>query len=205
MNIFTRKQPGSRRSTAFTLPEMMIVMAIFSLVVAAMVSLQLFAARIYLLAGTKISATTDGRKTLNAMRDSIRGANVVMVGSFISNKFTQVSNTLPQVGSALAIQYTNAGTTNMLIFYKDQTDPRNVLCEMSNSSPVIIAKYITNSICFQAEDYQGNILTNYQNNPVIRINLQFSQWEYPIAVIGSNSVNAYDFYQLRTRIARREK
>jgi prepilin-type N-terminal cleavage/methylation domain-containing protein len=193
------------RSTAFTLPEMMIVLAVFSLMVAAMVSLQLFASRIYLLAGTKISATSEGRRTLDAMRDKIRAANVVMVGTYVTNQFMQVSNGYQQVGNALALQYTNAGSTNYLVFFRHPTDPRNVLCSVSNGPPVILAKYVTNYFCFQAEDYQGNILTNYQNNPVIRINLQFSQWEYPIAVIGSNSVNAYDFYQLRTRIARRAK
>jgi len=205
MKFFTRKKHGLRRSTAFTLPEMMIVVAIFSMVVAAMVSLQLFASRIYLLAGTKISATSEGRKTMDVMRDRIRSANVVMVGTYLTNKFTQISNGFPQIGSALAVQYTNAGSTNYLIFFKHPTDPRNILCSVSNGTPVILAKYVTNSVCFQAEDYRGNVLTNYQNNPVIRINLQFSQWEYPIAVIGTNSVNAYDFYQLRTRIARREK
>jgi len=183
----------------------MIVLAVFSMMVAAMISLQLFASRLYLLAGTKISATTDGRKTLDVMRDHIRSANVIMVGTFQSNNFVQVSNGYPQIGNALALQYTNAGSTNFLVFYRHPNNPSNIVCSLSNGVTTILAKYVTNYYCFQAEDYQGNVLSNYLNNPVIRINLQFSQWEYPIAVIGSNSVNAYDFFQLRTRIARREK
>jgi hypothetical protein len=34
--------------------------------------------------------------------------------------------------------------------------------------------------------------------------MQFYQWEYPIAVVSTNqAANAYDFYQLRTRVCRR--
>ena len=33
--------------------------------------------------------------------------------------------------------------------------------------------------------------------------MQFSQWEYPIAFVGGVGLNAYDYYQLRTRVFRR--
>ena len=59
--------------------------------------------------------------------------------------------------------------------------------------------------CFQAEDYNQNVLTNYQNNPVIKVTMQFYKWEYPIGYVGGVAVNAYDFYFLRTRISRRAK
>ncbi|HKW28466.1 MAG TPA: hypothetical protein VJT54_03960, partial [Verrucomicrobiae bacterium] len=91
------------------------------------------------------------------------------------------------------------------VFYKDPANPTNIVCSLINGRLDILAKYVTNYYCFQAEDYQGNVLTNYDNNPVIRVTMQFSQWEYPIAVIGGNAANAYDYYQLRTRVARREK
>jgi hypothetical protein len=35
------------------------------------------------------------------------------------------------------------------------------------------------------------------------VTLQFSQWEYPIALVGGSGFNAYDYYQLRTRVFRR--
>lgn len=190
---------------AFTLPEIMIVAAIFSFLVAGMISVQLFGMRVYTLAATKLTATADSRETMNAMRDSIRSANLIMVGTVSNGAFAQIPTGLPQAGSALAIQYTNAFVTNYLVFYRDLSSPSNTLCCLTNGVSTILAKFVTNSVVFDAEDYQGNILTNYQNNPVIRITLQFYQWEYPIALIGTNSVNAYNFYQLRTRIARREK
>ena len=45
----------------FTMVEIMIAMAIFVLMVGAMVSLQIFGLRVYTLAATKITATTSGR------------------------------------------------------------------------------------------------------------------------------------------------
>ena len=194
--------------SGFTLTEIMVAMAIFSLVIIAMVSVQLFGMRVYTLAATKLIATTGARETLNAMRDRIRSANIVMVGIYNPANaagFVQITNGLPQIGNALEIQYTNGVSTNNFVFYKDPANPTNIVCSLINGRLDILAKYVTNYYCFQAEDYQGNVLTNYDNNPVIRVTMQFSQWEYPIAVIGGNAANAYDYYQLRTRVARREK
>jgi hypothetical protein len=64
-----------------------------------------------------------------------------------------------------------------------------------------VAPYITNQLVFQAEDFQGNVATNYVNNRIIRLTLEFYQWEWPLAQAGSGSM--YDFYQLQTRMARR--
>jgi hypothetical protein len=73
-----------------------------------------------------------------------------------------------------------------------------------NFSTVTLASYITNQIIFDAEDCFGNILTNNYNNRIIRMELDFYQWEYPIGYIGgANGLNAYDFYRLRTKITRR--
>jgi hypothetical protein len=210
MKSFTQT-PGPAGTTvisAFTLTEIMTAIGIFSLVIAGMLSVQLFGLRVSTLAGTKLVATTGARETLNSMRDRIRSANVVLVGNYDPASavgFVQITNGLPQIGNALEIQYTNFPSTNTYIFYKDPSNPKNTICSLNNNAVDTLAKYVTNFYCFQAEDYQGNVLTNYQNNPVICITMQFSQWEYPIAVIGGNAANAYDYYQLRTRVTRREK
>lgn len=58
-------------------------------------------------------------------------------------------------------------------------------------------------LCFQNEDYQGNILTNNVGGRVITIIMQFNQLAFPIGYIGGNKVDAYDYYRLRSRITRR--
>jgi len=203
--------PARRRTaviSGFTLPEILTVLGIFSLLVAAMVAIQLFAGRIYGLAATKLSATTGAREALNAMRDNIRAANTVLVGTYSpagGNGFSQISNGQPQIGNAVAVYFTtNAASSSQVVFYRDPTNPTNVLCSVSNGVVRVLASYMTNFYCFRAEDYQGNVLTNYLNNPVIRISMQFSEWGYPLALVSGNGLNAYN-YQLRTRVTRRAK
>jgi Tfp pilus assembly protein PilV len=197
----------SRRLAAagFTLVELMIASAIFIFIVSAMVCIQIFGLRVYTLAATKLMATTSGRETLNSMRDQIRSSQQVYVGSFTNATFQQASG--QQIGNALQIfTSTNAASTNYVIIYDDPST--NEIFSFSSTSPGnldVLAQYQTNYNCFQAEDYQGNILTNYLNNPVIRVTMSFSQWEYPVGFVGGVGVNAYDYYYLRTRVTRRTK
>jgi hypothetical protein len=82
------------------------------------------------------------------------------------------------------------------------------------TTPVILASYITNAIIFDQEDFMGNIQTNDSNNQnpnnrLIRMELDFYQWEYPVGYIATSStngyeVNAYDFYKLTTKVTRRQ-
>jgi hypothetical protein len=75
----------------------------------------------------------------------------------------------------------------------------NGILQQSND----LADFITNQIVFTAQDYENNVLTNNVNNRVFQVQLFFSQWEFPIAFIGTNGFNAYDYYRLQTRITRR--
>lgn len=199
-----------RGDAGFTLVEMMVSATIFmAIYVGVMVAVQVFGMRIMTLAQTKLSATTGARKTLDAMRDSIRSATFVYVGTYNPTNgqtFTQAPINSLQTGNALEVVYTNKfDTTN--IFYQDSTQATNLICSVSNSVVTVLAKYVTNYYCFTAEDYQTNVLVNYQNNPVIHVVMNFSQWEYPMAYVGgaSNAANAYDYYRLQTRICRRSK
>jgi hypothetical protein len=94
-------------------------------------------------------------------------------------------------------QNQNLINTNFLIMESFDTNYNPTLTN-------ILASYITNQIIFTATDYTGtNIMTNNVNNRVIQVTLMFSQWEYPIAVIGTNDINAYDYYRLQTRVCQR--
>ena len=66
---------------------------------------------------------------------------------------------------------------------------------------MVVARFVTNQFVFQAEDFRGNVLTNNDNNRVIKMTLEFFQWEYPIATIGQGSL--YDYYRIQTRVTRR--
>ena len=209
MRTLSRHQRKVRRTRtrAFTLLEMMAAMAIFGFIIVAIVGVQLFAMRIYTLGSTKLTATTSARQTMNSLRDLIRSSKLVYVGTYSNGTgFTRVPYGSFQMGNALEFATTNLTTTNYLIYYLDNWDPTNTLFVISNTlSGTLRAeeKYVTNYYCFYGENYAGSTNTDYENNTVIHIVFQFYRWEYPLGFVGTNALNAYDFYNIQTRVMRR--
>lgn len=219
MKLFHTTTTGLRRNrvSAFTLVEMLMSVGIFlGLFIGVMVAIQIFGLRVYTLAATKLTATADGRKAMNQIRDDIRQAKTLQVGNLgtAGSPTTFAANSGTNLAQGIALQV--FPTTNSLpytIYYLDTTTASGTAVNylkaytVSAASVVtttILTKYITNSIIFDAEDFQGNYVTNsLQNNQVYGVNLQFYQWEYPVGFVGGKGFNAYDFYQLRTKVCRR--
>jgi hypothetical protein len=216
MKLFPNIKSHSRRTgiSAFTLVEMMISAGIYLIIfIGTMVAIQIFALRIYTIAATKLTATADARKALNQIRDDIRQAKTLQVGNLtnagIATSFGAVgANSVAQGGALQIFQTTNS--VPYTIYYLDTSGPTNYLRSyMVSASSVVTSNtlvgYITNTIVFDAEDFQNNIVTNsLKNNQLYRMTLQFSQWEYPIAFVGTNQgLNEYNYYQLRTKVCRR--
>ncbi len=202
-------QPTQRRfrELAFTLSEMIVAVAVFSFIIAGVCSIQLFAMRVYTLSSTKLTATSSARETMNELRDLIRSSKLVYVGTYSQGGgFARIPTGQPQMGNALEFATTNANKTNYLIYYLDNWDPTNVMLSISNTAAATVnieARYVTNYYCFFGENWMGYTNTDYQNNTVIHIVLQFYRWEYPLGFVGTNAINAYDFYTIQTRVMRR--
>jgi hypothetical protein len=169
--------------------------------------------RVYTLGATMLSAASSGRQTMNDVRDHVRAGKIVLVGTYTGTNggiFTEAPLGSLQEGNALEIQYTNASDTNYLIYFQDPATTNlwsfsnNLSTAYVNSLAVPVAHYVTNYYCFFAENYQGTIQTNYANNLVIHVMLQFYQWEFPIGIIGGGAANSYNYYSLNTRINRRD-
>jgi hypothetical protein len=209
-----QNRPRWKSARGFTLAEMVITVGVFLFIfVGVWIAVQVFGLRIYTLAATKLVATSGGRQALNQIRDQIRAAKMVYVGSnstVSASSFQLIPNTQPQQGNALII-YPTTNTAWYSIYYLDTSTPTNCLVQFDVSNNVTtytktLAMYLTNRIVFDARDFQNNIVTNeasLDNRVLIEMIMQFSQWEYPIAVVGGVGLNAYDYYQLRTRVFRR--
>jgi hypothetical protein len=210
-----------RNLCGFTVPEMMISVVVFLYIfTGTWIAIQLFGMRVYTTAATKLVATAGGRQALNQIRDQIREARTVYVGNcsnISSSSFQFIGGTTngPQQGNALII-YPTTDTTRYSVIYLDTSTKTNCLIEfyVTNSTTITrnltLAMYLTNQNVFDMEDWQKNIVSSEQsldNRLLIGVTMQFSQWEYPIARVVSagttNYGNAYDFYQLRTRVFRR--
>jgi prepilin-type N-terminal cleavage/methylation domain-containing protein len=185
---------------AFTLPEIMIVMALFALVMAGVISAQIFGMRMVTISETKLSATATGRRALNAVRDEIRAGKILVVGNGDDSTFTPIADNTPQVGNALEI-YPTTNKANFVRYYIDPEEERLKRVDSGSSNIQVVANFITNELAFAAEDFQGNIQSRNRNNRVIRLNLDFCRWGYPIASVGRGGM--YDYYHLQTRISRR--
>jgi len=217
-------QPGRRprNSAGYTLVEMLMAVGIYmTILVGVVVAIQIFALRIYTLAATKLTATQGARKALNQIRNDIRHAKMLQVASTDnSGNFTPINPTNAAVGNALRIYL----TTNMAAPYSLYYLQTNAISGLSSnnlfwvsvtsaaSNTINLSGYITNMDIFAAEDWDnwpatGTSMTpttnNVNNNQVFSVKLQFYQWEYPIAVVGGAGLNAYDYFQLRTRVCRR--
>jgi type II secretory pathway pseudopilin PulG len=208
--------PKRARAAGFTLVEFYIVSGIFLVLVGAMIALQIFGLQVYTLAATKLTATAGGRKALNEIRDAVRAAKDEDVGIYTngSTTFNGIGNGTNQIGNALLI-FTNISRTNGLLFFMDQASSSLLSVTMTGGAYstngylytgtpgglVTNVPFVANYLVFDAEDYLGNVLTNNQNNRIVHMTLQFSQWEYPVAGVGSGSM--YDYYQLHTKVTRR--
>jgi len=213
-----QNRPRRRNGRGFTLAEMVITVGVFLFIFTGVwIAVQVFGLRIYTLAATKLVATTGGRQALNQIRNQIRSAKTVYVGnctSSSSSSFQLITNTLPQQGNALIV-YPTTNMNSCTIFYLDTSTGTNRLIQFNatnnagtwkNTYTNTLAKYITNQIVFDARNFQNTIVTNEQsldNRLLIEVTMQFSQWEFPVAVVGGVGLNAYDYYQLRTRVFRR--
>jgi prepilin-type N-terminal cleavage/methylation domain-containing protein len=196
------KFPIFSRLHAFTLSEVMVVMAIFSTLVLTIVSAQVYGLRMYTISETKLTVSADARVALNRIRDEIRSGKLLYVGNGDENEknFQFIADNSPHQGNALRICATT--DTNRYVYYYVDTNQFTLNRKYSGRDVVqVLARNITNQIVFRAEDFQGNVLTNYVNNRVIRMSLHFYQREY--AANGSGGL--YDYYQLQTKIARRTR
>ena len=191
----------------------MVVGIFLSIFIAVMVGVQLFGLRTYTMSATKLVATQGARNALNQIRDSIREGKIVYVGncsSIATNAFQTIAVGTAQQGDALIV-YPTTASNSFTVYYLDQTTTTNNLMQFNvvNSRLTytnLLANFITNQTIFNAENYLGVTVSNYtslDNREIIKVTLQFSQWEYPIAFVGGHAFNAFDYYQLRTRILRR--
>jgi type II secretory pathway pseudopilin PulG len=202
--------PQQRPVAGFTLVEMMFSVVIFLFIfIGVLVSVQIFGLRVYTLGATKLSATAGALKVLNHIRDDIRGAKTVYVGTYTNNTFAQTPGaTSLNVGNAVELFLVTDQVPPYTIYYLDSSSNLDMTTTTDgiNFTTTLLASYINNAnqIVFDAEDFQGNILTNNANNRIIRMELDFYQWEYPIGFVGGVGYNAYDYYKLTTRISRRD-
>jgi prepilin-type N-terminal cleavage/methylation domain-containing protein len=187
---------------AFTLTEMMTTMAVFGLVVVAMVSLQIFGFKINSLTSNKLASTGDSLKALDQIRIRILGAtNQVLIGNFntSNNKFTALAYNSLAIGNA--VQISNSPTSLVTFYLNTNANRLYGLGNTANSQPTALTHpNIINLQPFQAEDCLGHTnLVGSSGHYTIKMTLLFSNLLYSLPT------PFYDTYRLESRATPREQ
>ncbi|HTX22786.1 MAG TPA: prepilin-type N-terminal cleavage/methylation domain-containing protein [Candidatus Aquilonibacter sp.] len=189
---------GSPTSTSgFTLPEILIALTIFMLMLAGIITANLFGLQMFQLNENKLNATEWSRNTFGKITDEIRACSAVSVGNMTTNGvFVGLLDGEAQEGTAIEIQ-PNTNSTSLIYYFLDSSDETFRRTELlpSGSNTIILADSVTNTTVFTAQDFSGNVLTNDLNDQVIHLTLEFYQPERYLV--------DPDYYKLETSVTRR--
>jgi prepilin-type N-terminal cleavage/methylation domain-containing protein len=187
--------PHGRRG--FTLPELMVTLAIFSMVVLAVVSINLFGMRMIELTEPKMLADAEAQRMFNIFMEDVRNADTVEVldGGTPTNQGNILQLALGFPTDTKRIRYELDLLSGELL--------RTAYWEGGTGEPEefrLIASGVSAAAgIFSKEDHLGRLLTNDMKRFVVGMRLQFSQLHpttYPV-----EEGQRFEEYQLRTKVA----
>jgi len=178
----------------FTLPELLISITVFSLLVGGVVFAHLYGLSMFHITETTLNATGDARKMIGKMTDEIRTCDTVWVGNVKNGVFEALLDGETQEGAGLLIHPTT-NNANFVIYFVNPSDQTFRRTTSTPGSAIIIARSVTNSLVFRAQDYSGNVLTKNRNNRVIHVNFEFHQPKRHLQIA--------NYYKLETSVTRR--
>jgi hypothetical protein len=201
MKVAFKKVRGLPWRRAFTLTELMVTMTLVMIVMAGVIYGHIAGLKLYGLTRAKLGASDAARSALSRLLEEIRSARMLQVGNGTAASFTSIPEGYAQRGNALML-YPTLNTNQWVRYYLDPASSKLLRIDQDDAKPLVIAEYVSNQVVFAAQDFQGNVLSNYFNNRVIGVDLEFYQVQYPITPIGTPGAY-FDYYRLTTRATRR--
>lgn len=187
----------NRAWAAFTITELLVAVTILAFVVAGVVSANLFGMKMFRVSQNKLVASAGARRAIGKITDEIRNANSLYVGSVSNGTFYALPDGVPQTGPAMLI-YPSTNQAQFIFYYLNSSDNTFRRSTSTTNKTIILARSITNSIVFSAQDCLGNVLTNSsQMNRTFHLDLEFFHPQY-FGVVA-------DSYKLEASVTRRLK
>jgi len=184
-----------RADQGFTLPEILIAMTVFLLMVGGIIAANLFGLRMFQVTSTKLNATTWSRETAGKITAEVHACDAVSVGNITTNGvFEGLLDGEFQQGTALMI-YPTTNTDSYIIYFVNPADQTFRRATDQAGTAEVLADSVTNIMVFAAQDFSGNVLTNIGNNRVIHLTLEFYQ--------PARFMLGADYYKLETSMTRR--
>jgi hypothetical protein len=185
------------RVRALTLSELLVTVAVFSVVIVGVVELHLFGLHQNQIVESKLGASDQARISYSRLIEEIRAAKMWQIGNGSESGFTAIPNGTPQQGSALQL-YPTASTNSFIRYYFDNGERQLRRVQSGVADSELTAEYLSNDTLFQAEDHRGSVKTDLSYKYVIRVRFEFFQYEYPRVYVGPGQF--YDYYKLEFRV-----
>ena len=188
---------SSARRGGFTLAEILIAMTVFMLLLAGVLSANVFGLRMFQVNATKLNATEWSRNNFGKITEEVRASqSVVILNGDTNGVFVGLLDGELQQGSGLQI-FASTNTNFYTLYFVNASDAtfRRRVAAATGTNTVTLASSITNTIAFSAQDFSGNVLTTAANNRVIHVLLEFYQPE--------RFLLDADYYKLETSVTRR--
>ena len=192
--------PSSRRNAVpspaggFTLPEVLIAVTVFILLIGGIVSAHIFGLSLFQITETKLNATEAARKAIGKMAEEIQTCKSTLIGNVNNGVFEALLDGQTQQGTSLLI-YPTTNNASYIVYFVNPSDQSFRRTTSQPGAATLLADSITNTVVFRAQDYLGNVLTNNQNSRVIHLNLEFYQPKL--------YMQGADNYKLETSVTRR--
>ena len=184
-----------RPDKGFTLPEMLIAMTVFLLLIGGIIAANLFGLRMFQVTATKLNASTWSRQTSEKIAAEVHACNAMWVGNITTNGvFEGLLDGEAQQGTALLI-YPTTNTTNYILYFVNPSDQTFRRTTDQAGTAEVLAYSVTNVMVFAAHNFSGDVLTNSANNRVIHLTLEFYQ--------PARFMLGADYYKLETSMTRR--
>lgn len=158
-----------RGEAGFTLAEVMVASAIFTIIMGSIIALNLFSARVTSGIGRLLELSAQSN-VLNLMVNDIKSSQQSSVQNYDGTAFTAIPLGQPQQGNALSVSIQNGTNTQQVYYYVNSAGQ----LYRWDASANITRKYltdITNTVAFSSQTYSGSVISNQIARTLIDINL----------------------------------
>lgn len=167
---WTCHRDGGIGGAGFTLPEVMVAMTLFLMVLAAVVTSNLFGVRMLEVTQPKLDAEVQARRLVARLVEEVRSVSNARVGMGDESTFSPFASGVLRSGNALQLWETNAAV--FVRYYRDAASEQ--LMRVTNGGwPEVIIGGVTNEQVFTAEDFEGVTQTEDPEAVVIGVTLHF--------------------------------
>lgn len=198
--------PSTTHTTGFSLVEFMLATSITLMMMGGVIYSHIMGQNLHQWSMAKVGANDQSREALARLQDEIRSAKRIRIGDHNGQSFGEPALGQPQIGQALRI----FPSTNETLFVQYRLNKvgqqyqlrRTQVSSSGTTASRVVAKHLTNNpALFGLEDFRGATLSEPSATTVVRVTLDFKQFQYPITQVGNEFY--YDYYRLQTRIAKR--